>query len=100
MNYGVDKAILAVGDLALSSLTGTYCYFYDKTDAETYKLENLYDVVWEGRWTLDYLMNVTKDIYEDLNGNGERDSDDYYGMTQQMKSALNAYLWSFGGKVM
>ena len=100
LTYGDDKAILAVGDLALSSLTGTYCYFYDKTDAETYKLENLYDVVWEGRWTLDYLMNVTKDIYEDLNGNGERDSDDYYGMTQQMKSALNAYLWSCGGKVM
>ena len=100
LTYGDDKAILAVGDLALSSLTGTYCYFYDKTDAETYKLENLYDVVWEGRWTLDYLMNVTKDIYEDLNGNGERDSEDYYGMTQQMKSALNAYLWSCGGKVM
>ena len=47
LTYGDDKAILAVGDLALSSLTGTYCYFYDKTDAETYKLENLYDVVWE-----------------------------------------------------
>ena len=100
LTYGDDKAILAVGDLALSSLAATYCYFYDKTAAETYKLENLYDVVWDGRWTLDYLMNVTKDIYEDLNGNGERDSADYYGMTQQMKSALNAYLWSCGGKVM
>ena len=100
LTYGDDKAILAVGDLALSSLAATYCYFYDKSDAETYKLDDLYQVVWEGNWTIDYIMNLTKDIYNDLNGNGERDSADYYGMTHQMKSALNTYLWSCGGKVM
>ena len=100
LTYGDDKAILAVGDLALSSLAATYCYFYDKSDAETYKLDDLYQVVWDGKWTIDYIMNLTKDIYNDLNGNGERDSADYYGMTHQMKSALNTYLWSCGGKVM
>ena len=100
LTYGDDKAIIAVGDLALSSLAATYCYFYDKPGAETYKLDDLYQVVWDGKWTVDYIMNITKDIYNDLNGNGERDGDDYYGMTQQLKSALNAYLWSFGGKVM
>ena len=100
LTYGDDKALIAVGDLALSSLAATYCYFYDKTDAETYKIEDLYDVVWDGKWTIDYVMQVTKDIYEDLNSNGERDEEDYYGMTQQMQSALNTYLWSCGGKVM
>ena len=100
LTYGDDKAIIAVGDLALSSLAATYCYFYDKPAAETYKLDDLYEVVRDGKWTIDYIMNITKDIYQDLNGNSERDGDDYYGMTQQLKSALNAYLWSFGGKVM
>ena len=100
LTYGDDKALIAVGDLALSSLAATYCYFYDKPAAETYKLDDLYEVVRNGKWTIDYIMNITKDIYQDLNGNSERDGDDYYGMTQQLKSALNAYLWSFGGKVM
>lgn len=99
LTYGDDKTIFAIGDLALSSIGGTYCYFYDKTGAENYGLDNLYDVVNDGKWTLDYVMNLTKDIYKDLNGNNERDKEDYYGLTQTLRSGLNAYFWSSGGKV-
>ena len=100
LTYGNDKALLAVGDLSLSSLSKTYCYFYDKQGALDYKVENLYQVVNDGKWTIDYVRNLVKDMYQDLNGNSELDGDDYYGMTQQMFSAAEAYLWAFGGKVM
>lgn len=91
--------IIAVGDYALSSLAATYCYFYDKQAALDYHFEDLYKVVNDGNWTIDYVMNLVKDIYVDLNGNGEQDGEDYYGFTSTKKSALNAYLWSSGGKI-
>lgn len=100
LTYGDDKAFLAVGDLALSALYKTYCYFYDKEAAEKYGIGNLYEIVDNGEWTLDKVTELTKDIYEDLNGNSERDEDDYYGMTQDVRSGLDAYLWALGGSIM
>ncbi|MCI8387489.1 MAG: hypothetical protein HFE63_03360 [Clostridiales bacterium] len=99
LTYGDDKAILAVGDFSLSSLSGAYCYFFDKKESENYNLGNLYEVVNDGKWTIDYVMNITKDIYRDINGNGERDAFDFYGVTHQLGSALNTYLWSSGNHV-
>ena len=99
LTYGGDVAMVAVGDYSLSSLDCTYCVFFDKQDVEEYGLENLYEVVWRGDWTLDYLGEITRNMYVDVNGDAIRDGGDYYGLTQNMKTALNAYLWSCGGKI-
>jgi hypothetical protein len=100
LTYKNEKAILVVGDLALSAIYKTYCYFYDKTAAESYGIGNVYDIVRNGDWTLDKVSELTKNVYKDLNGNGERDEEDYYGMTQELKSGLNAYLWSCDNPVL
>ena len=39
-----------------------------------------YDDVREGTWTLDKWINMTKDFYKDVNGDGQRDPGDIYGM--------------------
>ena len=92
-------AMMAVGDYSLTSLAATYCYFYDKQAAEDYHFEDLYAVVNDGKWTIDYVMNLVKDVYVDLNGDGKRDEFDYYGLTSTITSPLNTYLWSSGGKI-
>ena len=99
LTYGGDKATIAIGDYALSALSGTYCYFFDKKIAEDYHLEDLYKVVSDGKWTLDYVKDTVKNMYTDLNGNGEKDSDDFYGLTQSLGSPLETYFYSFGGKI-
>lgn len=92
-------AILAVGDYALSALSRTYCVFYDKKAADNYHFDNLYDIVYDGKWTMDYMANLCKGIYQDLNGNSQRDEYDYYGLTTSMGSEANAFLWSCGNKI-
>lgn len=50
-----------------------------------------YEAVYNGEWTYDKLLNYSKDAYADLNGNGQADKDDRYGM------AMNAaYIAGFG----
>jgi hypothetical protein len=91
--------LLAIGDFVLSATSGTYCTFYNKTLAENYDLPNMYDVVDEGKWTFDYIVSVAKDIYSDLNTNGEVDAEDLYGYTSCSRSAMDAFLWAFDNPV-
>ena len=92
-------APVAVGDFALSAISKTYCTFYNKTLAENYDLPNMYDVVNDGKWTIDYIIETTKDIYSDVNGNGQVDSGDLFGYASDAKSNPNVYLWSFNNPV-
>ncbi len=92
-------APVAVGDFVLSAIAKTYCTFYNKTLAENYDLPDMYQVVRDGKWTLDYVIETTKDIYSDINGNGQVDSEDLFGYASDTKTNMNAYLWAFDNPV-
>lgn len=68
------------------------CTFFNKDIANNYDLEDMYQVVRDGRWTLDYAMNLCKDFYYDLNGDGSRDLDDIFGF---VNDPLNGWYHGF-----
>ena len=84
----------------LNAIGRSYCVFYNKSLAENYTLENLYDVVNDGKWTIDYIQEITKDMYIDLNANGKVDGDDSFGLITTPGSPVNTYLWAFGGHIL
>ena len=90
---------LAVGDYSLSTIGRTYAIYYDKVRANEYQMPDLYQIVRDGKWTIDKLSELTKDIYTDLNNNGQRDFDDFYGYSTATSSNIGAYLFSFGCKI-
>ena len=53
--------------------------YINKDKTQDYGLTVPYQEVFDGKWTIDRLMDITKDIYSDLNGNGEVDEDDFFG---------------------
>lgn len=98
-----NKAIyLAGGDYALSLTSYMYAFFFDKVAVEDYGMtpEYLYGLVRDGKWTLDTVADVTKDIYKDLNGNDERDIEDFYGIVSSTRSPLNTFMWSCDNPIM
>ena len=75
-----DQLYSVVGDYLLGLTTNTVLTFFNKNLlAEIYPNENMYQVVYDGKWTLDYMKNLTGTVYSDLNGNGARDDADRYG---------------------
>ena len=53
---------------------------------------DLYEVVNNGQWTIDKIVELTKDIYRDLNNNGKVDTtEDLFGYLSDPYSNLNAY---------
>ncbi|MBR5454076.1 MAG: hypothetical protein IKV54_08350 [Clostridia bacterium] len=75
-----DRLYCITGAPALSLTRMMYVMYFNKTTASEHKLENLYDVVEDGRWTLDYVAQTVSGIYNDNNGNSIRDPEDDYGI--------------------
>ena len=92
-------APVAIGDFVMTAMASTYCTFYNKTLAANYDLPNMYDVVKDGKWTIDYIVKTTKDIYQDLNGNNEVDGEDFFGYASDVRSAMDAFLWAFDNPI-
>lgn len=93
------RAFLAFGDASIQALGDTYCIVYDKDVLKDKDEESLYKVVKDGRWTIDYLMSLSERVYEDANGNGEMDDEDYFGFATDSGSNLLTFFWSCGNKI-
>lgn len=74
------KYYFVTGDACLGLIKNMYCVFENLDLAETLGVENLYDVVREGRWTLDKMKETAAAQYSDLNGNTKIDRDDRFGL--------------------
>lgn len=80
------------GDIARSMLSAMYAYAFNQRVAEDNQVEDLYAVVREHRWTLDYVYDLTSKIYSDLNGDGKAGDEDYYGLVTNGGNDADAYM--------
>lgn len=101
-NFQVGDALYAaVGDMCLSTLNLTYGIFYNRTRGEDYGYnETLYDTVLDGDWTYDIFLSMIEDVYVDSNGDGQRDSSDFYGFTAENATNLDIYSFAFDIPIM
>ncbi len=95
------KLFLMVSDMCLTYVGQTWSICFNKDLTTDLGIENLYDVVREGEWTIDKLKSVTDGIYIDVDGNGERDEEDCYGFTMGSSGSINgcmgaAFLYGAG----
>ena len=87
-----NRMYFVTGDIARSMLSAMCVYVFNQKLAEDNQVENLYDVVKERRWTLDYVYTLTSGLYKDLNGNGEGDLTDYWGLVTSCINDADAYM--------
>lgn len=67
------------GSATYSQLAAAKVVFFNKDLAGQYNLDDPYELVRNGEWTIDALIDRTEGIYQDTNGDGKRDPDDLYG---------------------
>ncbi len=91
--------LLAVGDFALTTIGRTYAFYYDKVLAANYNLPDMYALVNEGKWTLDKLSELSKDVYDDRNMNGDSDFADMHGFSLGTGSDVGSFMFTSGVKI-
>ncbi len=86
-----DNYMLLFGDYLESTIRNVWCMAFNKQKVEDYQIPNLYETVDSGKWTIDYLMNITQDIAVDLNGDGTMDQNDFYGFVTDRFGGIDSW---------
>ncbi len=89
------KINLFAGSYPYPAFPTTY-YIYNIDRWAEYKLPDPYELVRNGEWTHDKMMELLKNTYRDLDGDSERDLDDFYGM-YTVEVALQYLYPAYGG---
>lgn len=77
-----DSPCILFGPINWNAVERSVCTFFNIDMMQTVKglsEQDVYDLVLEGKWTLDKLTELSKDVYIDENGNTRQDAEDTYG---------------------
>lgn len=82
MSIGEGKTYFVTGDITLGVLRNMSCMYVNKQlYTQNYEsVDDMYKEVLDGKWTFDRLGEICTEMYQDLNGNGQYDDDDRYGI--------------------
>lgn len=93
-----NKLRFASGDISMNTLYMMYVCFVNTDLLEAHHLENPAELVLDGKWTYDKFIEMCHGIYEDLDGNGQKNDKDRFGY---MSSGIHVDPWFYGsGAVM
>lgn len=92
-------SFLAQGDMDITGITYAGAIFYNKDLGAKFGIPDVYQLVREGKWTKDKLVELATGTYVDVNGDGVRDENDQYGFAMENNEDSNSYLWSFGKRI-
>lgn len=73
------KLYFVSGNASLGYMKCAFCLYFNQRLVDEYKIENLYDLVDSGKWTLDKLGEIAMQTAQDLNADGKYDLDDKLG---------------------
>ena len=88
-----EAQYMCTGAAALTLYRYMFVTFFNKDVLAEVTDTNLYEVVNQGKWTLDYHNELAGQFYTDLNGNGQSDEADRYGFVCTNMAYIDAY-WS------
>ena len=92
------KLYVTIGDIAISTMDATSTVYFNKTIHAGLNLEDMYNLVREGKWTLDKMSEMSRQALKDLNGDGVYDKDDQFGLVAQ-ETIVGNYFFASGENV-
>lgn len=90
----MEQMYVGSSNMSYKGFHFTRVLFFNKALIEDYNLLEPYQYVFDGSWTLDLMIGITKDIYKDLNGDTKVDKNDLFGYMANNPSYC--YLEAFG----
>ena len=95
-----NNLMMANGDISPTSFNYTSCLYFNKKIFEKLDLEDPYELVGKGEWTLDKFIEFTKDYTQDMDGDGKITHDssrDVFGLTSYFLSVPYDFYYGAGG---
>ena len=83
-------------DLTIRDKDAIIILMFSKTLLKDNQLEDPYQLVLSGKWTLDKMYDMMKSVTKDLNGDGKMDDEDQYGLVSQLRHSQ--YMFNAAGE--
>ncbi|MBO4932993.1 MAG: hypothetical protein J6I42_12510 [Clostridia bacterium] len=94
----MNKSFFMTGDISVMDNYGTWCYLFNKTMVTDFGLENPYELVDSGKWTIDKHNEMAAATTVDLDGDGAWTMADSYGYITEGYN--NTAMWNcFGFRI-
>ncbi|MCI8387293.1 MAG: extracellular solute-binding protein [Clostridiales bacterium] len=90
-----DSLYTLCGDYALTALTMSNVIYFNKSILDDLQIEYPYQLVKDGKWTLDAFTKLATDVTRDINGDGIIDTEDLHGFAGYNNS-INPFTYSCG----
>ncbi len=88
------KLYIAASDLTIEDKNATAAIAFNKQMALDNNLEDMYQLVNEGKWTIEKMESMYKDVARDLDGNSKMNEDDLYGFLGGKDVGMSLFLGS------
>ncbi|MBE6613370.1 MAG: extracellular solute-binding protein [Ruminococcaceae bacterium] len=92
------KIYVMEGDLSAHSETRVYTMLFNKQMCRDLNLEMPYQLVRDGKWTVDAFKGYITNVNSDLNGDSKMDTEDRWGFLSEYGYAYSQYI-SDGGRL-
>ncbi|MBO5218981.1 MAG: hypothetical protein J6C52_06100, partial [Clostridia bacterium] len=86
-----DSHYFAVGEFNISANDFVHVLLFNKDMMKDYKMEEPYELVNSGKWTLDKFTEMAVQVGADLNGDSVMDENDQYGHISMDKQILPGF---------
>jgi len=98
MAVGDDKIFFLMGDISLMRMKSLGAVYYNRElyDDLYGDPDEPYDLVFDGKWTLDKFSELVRGGYADLNGNSQRDVGDRYGAVANYSKSVEHFHFASG----
>ena len=93
------RLYLNSGDYDLDCTDFTWGMIFNKKLWQDFGYEDIYTVVKNGDWTLDYFNGIIKQSSRDLNGDGIYDENDLFGFIAIDRGGLTNFMYGSGERV-
>ena len=91
------KSFFATGDISVMDNEATWCILFNKKMLSDYDLDDPYELVRSGKWTIDKMYEMAKAVAKDLDGDGKMTGADQFGF---LTESYNVYALWVGGENM
>ncbi|MCL2814058.1 MAG: ABC transporter substrate-binding protein [Oscillospiraceae bacterium] len=90
------KLYIMAGDLSLTMWEYMYGIYFNKQMVQDYGIQDdFYKIAREGKWTIDYLDKIVRDIHEDLDGDGKMTKADKFGYATETGNLVDLFMAAF-----
>ncbi len=95
---GDDRLFFLFGDISLMMLKSAGSVYFNKALFGEYftSADDLYQLVMDGGWTMDKLYEYSSSAYKDLNGDGQSNDGDLFGVTGTTSKSVEHFQYDAG----